>query len=223
MVLGGLKSDRSNQALLSLEFKYRRWGSNPHGRSRPEDFKSSASAASVATILADRLPSDESDVVSKSLVLACERLAEFRGDENAALLGWLATIVKHEALQTLRRTKRLGPLPVGPDGAEALARDSAGPLVHASRREQAARLLAAVEKLPEVYRQIIELHGLEELAYVSVAERMGRTYADVRRRGQAAESSAGGATRIDDLECASVPVRFFVDTQRRQSSSSLAR
>jgi RNA polymerase sigma-70 factor, ECF subfamily len=135
----------------------------------------------AAMILADRLPSDESDVVSKSLMLACERLAEFRGDENAALLGWLATIVKREALQTLRRTKRLGPLPVGPDGAETLARDSAGPLVHASRREQAARLLAAVEKLPEVYRQIIELHGLEQLAYVSVAERMGRTYADVRQ------------------------------------------
>jgi hypothetical protein len=29
--------------------EYRRWESNPHGRSRPEDFKSSASAAGVAS------------------------------------------------------------------------------------------------------------------------------------------------------------------------------
>ena len=39
---------KASGRMPSLRLKYRRWGSNPHGRYRPEDFKSSASALTVA-------------------------------------------------------------------------------------------------------------------------------------------------------------------------------
>src|ERR1700674_1487501 len=61
----------------------------------------------VATrILGDRLPSDGSDVVNHGLSIGFERLAQFQGEQAAAFLGWLATIVRNEALRSLRQVGR---------------------------------------------------------------------------------------------------------------------
>src|SRR5438876_9342335 len=57
-------------------------------------------------VLAERLPSDGSDVVQNGLGIAFKHLAQFRGREPAAFLGWLATIVRNEALQALRKAGR---------------------------------------------------------------------------------------------------------------------
>src|SRR5262245_56773756 len=62
-------------------------------------------------ILADRLPSDGSDIVQTSLAVAFERLAQFREQEPAAFLGWLAAIVRNEALRSLRQAGKLQSLP----------------------------------------------------------------------------------------------------------------
>jgi RNA polymerase sigma-70 factor (ECF subfamily) len=131
-------------------------------------------------VLADRLPSDGSDVVQTGLGMAYERLDQFQGREPAAFLGWLAIIVRNEALRLLRRAGRLQPLPEGPAG-DQLAGGSSGPDVKADRRIQAAWLLAAIQRLPEDYQMVIELRDLKEFPIEDVARCMGRTSAAVRK------------------------------------------
>jgi RNA polymerase sigma-70 factor (ECF subfamily) len=132
-------------------------------------------------VLAGYLPSDGSDVVQNGLRLALERLVQFRGHEPAAFLGWLASIVRNEARRCLRQAGRLQEaLPDGPAGGD-VAGSSSGPDARASRREQAARLLAVVQALPEDYRMVIELRNLKGLPFEIVAERMGRSSPAVRK------------------------------------------
>jgi RNA polymerase sigma-70 factor (ECF subfamily) len=137
--------------------------------------------AVAAKLLGGRLPSDPSDVVSHALAVAFERLAQFKGPGAAVFLGWLATIVRNEALMSLRRAGRVRPLPAGPGDEEVLAAGSSGPDRRASRREEAARLLAAVERLPDDYRTVIELRNLKELPFEEVARRMARSNDAVRK------------------------------------------
>lgn len=131
-------------------------------------------------ILAERLPSDGSDVVQTGISMALERLAQFQGREPAAFLGWLAAIVRNEAMRLLRRAGRLQPLPEGVAGDE-LPGGSSGPDVKAARRERAAGLLAAVERLPEDYRTVIELRNAKDLPFEIVAQRMERSIPAVRK------------------------------------------
>jgi RNA polymerase sigma-70 factor (ECF subfamily) len=136
----------------------------------------------VATrVLGGQLPSDASDVISHSLSVAFERLAQFQDRHAAVFLGWLAAIVRNEALKALRHVGRKQPLPADSGGGEQLAADQSGPETRAARREQAARLLAAIHRLPEDYRTVIELRNLKELPFAEVAQRMARSPEAVRK------------------------------------------
>jgi RNA polymerase sigma-70 factor (ECF subfamily) len=135
----------------------------------------------AARVLGGQLPGDGSDVVGNGLGLAFERLSQFHGPDAVVFLGWLAAIVRNEALRLLRREGRLRPLPEGSRDGERLAGDSSGPEAKASRREQAARLLAAIERLPEDYRVVLELRNFQELPFEEVAGRMGRSSEAVRQ------------------------------------------
>jgi RNA polymerase sigma-70 factor (ECF subfamily) len=130
-------------------------------------------------ILADRLPSDGSDVVQTGLGVAFQHLSELRDQDAAGFLSWLARIVRNEALRSLRQAGRLKPLPDG--SGEQPAGSSSGPDAKVAHREDAARLLAAIERLPEDYRMVIDLRNLKELPFEHVAQRMGRSSAAVRK------------------------------------------
>jgi RNA polymerase sigma-70 factor (ECF subfamily) len=131
-------------------------------------------------VLAGRLPGDGSDIVQTGLALAFENLAQLRQAEPAAFLGWLVAIVRNEGLRALCQVGQLQALPDG-FAADHVAAASNGPDARASRREQAARLLAAIQRLPEDYRRVIELRNLQELPFEKVAQRMGRSSAAVRK------------------------------------------
>jgi RNA polymerase sigma-70 factor (ECF subfamily) len=135
----------------------------------------------AARLLGDRLPSDGSDVVNHGLAVAFERLAQFNDRHAAVFLAWLAAIVRNEALMSLRRAGRVRPLPAGSSDEEVLAAGGSGPDGSVSRREQAARLLAAVGRLPDDYRTVIELRNLQELPFEEVARRMTRSHDAVRQ------------------------------------------
>jgi RNA polymerase sigma-70 factor (ECF subfamily) len=135
--------------------------------------------ALAGRILRDRLPTDNSDVVGSSLERACACVAQFKGTSAQEFLGWLTAIARNEALKALRRAKRLEPLAeVG--GNEPLA-DSTALGERASRRERSALLLAAVDRLPDDYRRVIQLRNLRELPHEEVARQMGRSPDAVRQ------------------------------------------
>jgi RNA polymerase sigma-70 factor (ECF subfamily) len=135
----------------------------------------------AARILHDRLPSDGSDVVSKGLLQALEKLPQFAGDRHAVFLGWLRTIVYNEALQTLRQAGRLRPLPENDSGGEVLDGSSSGPEKKAIDRERAVRVHAILERLPEEDRTVIRLRFLKGLDHREIAQRLGRNYDAVRQ------------------------------------------
>src|SRR5947209_5121691 len=135
----------------------------------------------AARLLEARLPSDCSSVVQEALLAAVRGFAQFRGRTGAEFLAWLAQIVRHEALTRLRRAGPLQPLPADPSDGGPLAADAPGPDEQASRREQVARVLAALDRLPPDYREVINLRNLEGLSLVEVAGRMRRSHAAVRQ------------------------------------------
>jgi RNA polymerase sigma-70 factor (ECF subfamily) len=137
--------------------------------------------AVAARVLGGRLPSDGSDVVSDGLGVACERLAQFQGQQPAVFLGWLAAIVRNRALRVLRQAGRLQPLPAGSAEEDPVPADGSAPDQRVSRREQAARLLAALERIPVDDRTVIDLRNFEELPFPEVARRMGRSPEAVRQ------------------------------------------
>ena len=139
-------------------------------------------------LLGGRLPGkvDASDLVQQALLAACERLDQLRGERPEQWLAWLAAIVRNEALHTLRHWGRevrdvrieesltaereRGPLAPG-DGSPELA----------ARRERAARLLAALERLSADHRRVLELRHFDDLPFAEIAARMDRQAEAVRQ------------------------------------------
>jgi RNA polymerase sigma-70 factor (ECF subfamily) len=131
---------------------------------------------------------DASDVVQQCLLAAFEHFEQFRGQGAAEWYAWLVAIARREALDLLRYWSQPGrdkdreqPRPAGSSGAPQLPADASSPSQKAVRREQAARLLAAIERAPADYRDVLQLRNFEHLAYADVATRMGRSEQAVRQ------------------------------------------
>src|SRR5947209_2861231 len=135
----------------------------------------------AARLLDPRLPSDCSSVVQEALLAAVRGFAQFRGQTGAEFLAWVAQIVRNEALTRLRRAGPVQPLPASPGDAGQLAADIPSPDEQASRREQVARVLAALDRLPPDYREVITLRNLQGLSLLEVAGRLQRSHAAVRQ------------------------------------------
>jgi RNA polymerase sigma-70 factor (ECF subfamily) len=146
--------------------------------------------AVVARVLKGRLADkmDESDVVQDALARAMGRLAQCQGESPEQCRAWLVTIVRNHALNLLRYwgqqerdvQREQAIACESPDGA-VLAAGSSTPSERAMRREQAARLAAAVEQLPPDYREVIRLREFEGLSHAEAAQRMGRSQQVVRQ------------------------------------------
>jgi len=131
---------------------------------------------------------DASDIVQEGLAAAVDRFGQFRGRDMAEWQGWLAAIVRNEALnqrrywdQELRDAGREQNLAIGSTGGIQLAGENTSPGSRVDRRERAVRLLAVIEQLPADYRQVLELRNFEGLPYADIAERMDRNEAAVRQ------------------------------------------
>jgi RNA polymerase sigma-70 factor (ECF subfamily) len=131
-------------------------------------------------LLGDKLPNDASDAVNNGLLLAFRHFVQCRATNAAGFLKWLTAIVRHEACR-IRGAVPTQALPEGSSGEEWLASDSPGPDVAAMRREQAARLLGAISRLPEHYRTVINLRHHQKLCFEEVARQMSRSCAAVRQ------------------------------------------
>lgn len=124
---------------------------------------------------------DRSSVVQDGLVAAWKHFAQFRGSTAAEFLAWLVRIVKNKAADKFSGRVALEPLPANDAAEGALAVVAASPSDEAVRRERIAHLLAALERLPEDYREVISLRNLQELPFPIVAVRMNRSHDAVRK------------------------------------------
>jgi RNA polymerase sigma-70 factor (ECF subfamily) len=128
---------------------------------------------------------DPSDIVQQTLVTACEKLNQFRGDTHGEFAAWLRKILANHLAYALRRYQRQGgdrvrSLEAALEESSArleaiLADDEAGPESAAIRSERLIRLAAALARLPEDQRTAIELRHLRGLPVPEVCKIMGRT------------------------------------------------
>jgi RNA polymerase sigma-70 factor (ECF subfamily) len=118
---------------------------------------------------------DHSNIVQSSL----RRIWEHREDLNkggltlARFLGWVERIAHNRSIDALRRPAAGGPppddLPEPRRRADAQARDG-----------RAARLLAALARLPERQRQVVELFWFDGLSDEQIRERLGGSVGALR-------------------------------------------
>jgi RNA polymerase sigma-70 factor (ECF subfamily) len=127
---------------------------------------------------------DPSDVVQQTLLKAHGRRGDFRGTTEAERLGWLRAILHRLLADELRR---LGREPRSLDDLEEtsarldrwVVADDPTPSHCAIHQERLLRLAAALARLPEDQRTVVELHHLRGRPISEAAETMGKTTAAV--------------------------------------------
>jgi RNA polymerase sigma-70 factor, ECF subfamily len=132
---------------------------------------------------------DPSDVVQQTLLIAHEKLGQFRGRTDAELAAWLRVILANTLAKASRRfyalkAERARSLEKSMEESSArleawLARDESTPGQKAAKAEDLRLLAAALARLPEDQRNAIELHHLQGLTVPEVARQMQRTVASV--------------------------------------------
>jgi RNA polymerase sigma-70 factor (ECF subfamily) len=134
---------------------------------------------------------DPSDLVQQALLEAYRSLDQFRGRTDAERAAWLRQILAHQMAHALRDMTR-GKRDVNRERSleqaleESSARlerwlvaEQADPAEQAQRNEEALRVAAALEQLPEAQREAVILHYWEGWTLPQVAEHLGRSPAAV--------------------------------------------
>ena len=107
------------------------------------------------------------DLTQAAFVQAWRHPPEFRGE--SALRAWVYRVARNEYLQHRRRA---GLETVALEDS-LVADDAAGPdvtvLLRLERRELRETIAAALNRLPEIYREVVVLHNLEGLTLGQVA------------------------------------------------------
>jgi RNA polymerase sigma-70 factor (ECF subfamily) len=134
---------------------------------------------------------DASDVAQQAILQAHEARRQFRGTTEVEKLAWLRAILANvlataarqfeaRARDVGRERSLAGDLELSSSRLECLfAADQTSPSQRAVRCEEFLRLAAALTRLPEDQRQVVELHHLKGLAVADAAAQMGRTPAAV--------------------------------------------
>jgi RNA polymerase sigma-70 factor (ECF subfamily) len=137
---------------------------------------------------------DAADLVQETFLKAHRHFAQFRGDTEAELVGWLRQILASNVANLLRhyygtqcRDVRLERELADEleQSSQTWARDlvapQSSPSQRAARREEAVQLADAVAQLPGDYGEVIILRHLQGLPFAEVAEQMGRSVDSVEK------------------------------------------
>ena len=124
---------------------------------------------------------DAEDLVQDTVLKAFRAWDSFRQGTNAR--GWLLTILRNSFINDYRRRRR-APALVDLDVAEQHARlddqpgqDPEGEFFHSLVDD---RILAAIDGLPEEFREVVVLSDVEGLGYAQIAETLGVSRMPIR-------------------------------------------
>jgi RNA polymerase sigma-70 factor, ECF subfamily len=114
------------------------------------------------------------DVAQEALIRALARRFLFLG--RGSVGGWMTRIAINLAKNRLRDVRRRREIVE----AEPPRAPASGPEVAFAEAEERARLLAAVEALPERQRDVVRLHVVAQLDFPEIAEALGITASNAR-------------------------------------------
>lgn len=156
------------------------------------------------------------DVVQAAYVSAYYHLSQFRGPDG--FRSWLARITINEAYA---RTRRAAPM-VDPDQVLTLpAWDAAGPESAVIGNDLLRIVQAAIDRLPEEFRSVFMLRGVEQLSIAETAELLDLKAATVKTRFHRArrllqealnrklDNAARDTFRFDGPRCDAVVAAVF--------------
>jgi RNA polymerase sigma-70 factor (ECF subfamily) len=128
-------------------------------------------------------PANAEDLVQDTILKAFRAWGSFRQGTNAR--GWLLTILRNTFINEYRRRRR-APALVDIDVAEPRAlvheqggQDPEGAFFHELVDD---RILAAIDALPEEFREVVVLSDIEGLAYAQIAETLAVPVGTVKSR-----------------------------------------
>ncbi len=121
-------------------------------------------------------PDVANDLTAQIFLRAIERLDRYRPKPGATFRSWLFAIARNTIVDRWRRHRPTTPL--DPD-LHILADDDPGPEARAVHGDELGRLLAALDRLPDSHRDIIELR-LAGLTTNEVADALGLTQSAVK-------------------------------------------
>jgi RNA polymerase sigma-70 factor (ECF subfamily) len=139
-----------------------------------------------------------SDVVQDTFVHAERGFADFRGDNEAQLVGWLRRILANQLAMHIRSfTTQRRDIHLEVRLEDSLNRSSqalaaciidsgSSPSCRVEKREQAVVVANALASLPSVVRQVLILRHVENHTFPDIARRMDRPLENVKslwRRG----------------------------------------
>ena len=126
-----------------------------------------------------------SDLVQDSLLEARQDFPQFRGSTQEDLLAWLRSILCHNLADARRRfqgaarRRLLQEESLDAESAaelrEKLVADTASPHEQAVTREEKETLEAALARLPEDYRRVLELRYNQDRSFAEVGAALGRS------------------------------------------------
>jgi len=139
-------------------------------------------------------PANAEDLVQDTVLKAFRAWDTFRQGTNAR--GWLLTILRNTFINDFRRRRR-APVTVDLDVAEQHAlvhdqpgQDPEGEFFHALVDD---RILAAIDALPEEFREVVVLSDVEGLSYAQIAETLEVPVGTVKSRLFRARKQLQGA------------------------------
>src|SRR5258708_3141345 len=124
--------------------------------------------------------SEAEDIVQQTVLRAFSHLGQFR--RQTRFRTWLSAIASNEVIQWRRRQAIARIRPLNDIQAAILVDPSASPHAQCQRGQEAERLRQAMTRLPEKYRQMIQMRDLHELSVEETARSLSLTIAAVKTR-----------------------------------------
>lgn len=137
---------------------------------------------------------DASDIAQETSLQVYQGISQFRGTTSTEFAGWLRGVLGHVVAMQLRRyfgtQKRDARLEQSIDQRLAsasgflhsgIAADVSSPSQNFAKQEVFLKMAAAMESLPEDYRQVIIFRHVESLPFAEIAQRMGRSVDSVEK------------------------------------------
>jgi RNA polymerase sigma-70 factor (ECF subfamily) len=129
-----------------------------------------------------------SDLVQETFLEAQRIFSRFDGASQAQLRAWLraillnkmATCARYFQAARRRATQEVG-FDSGSDRQAEPADSQPGPSSIFVRQERVLDLTAALDRLPEHYRQVLVWRQIEDLSFEEMAQRLGRSVEAVRK------------------------------------------
>lgn len=121
------------------------------------------------------------EVLQDAFVRIWHRAGDYRPDKGSPM-AWMASIVRHRALDMLRRPD----VEMGVEDQDVYEGDLPGPLEQTMQRAEARALLRCLEQLDAVQRQVVTLAFFHGLAHAELAQRVKQPLGTVKswiRRG----------------------------------------